>query len=333
MCHWETGQDKIRKSNSRFKYPLELVHSDVCGPMETESFGGSRYFVTFIDDCTRKVHLYCLKNKSQVFATFKKYKQEVETTTDRKIKALRTDNGAEYTNTEFKKYLEECGIIHQTTVPYNPEQNGASERINRTIVERARCMLIDAGLSTKYWAEAVNTAVYLGNRSPNRSIAYQTPEQMWTGKVCSLKHLKVFGSRCVIQIPKQKRKKWDPVGQSGILVGYASTSKAYRIMLPDNKVVASRSVKFFENFDGPSAKKDNVVFLECNENNEDNDDIRTEEEAPEVVELRRSSRPHKPNQHPDFAYVSEPYTPQNFKDAIQSVKGPKWPIYIDKTCE
>lgn len=92
-----------RKSTRR-QGKLELVHSDVCGPIEVESLGGNRYFVTFIDDATRKTWVYMLKNKSQVLETFKKFHAMVERETERKLKCLRSDNGGEYTSDEFKQY-------------------------------------------------------------------------------------------------------------------------------------------------------------------------------------------------------------------------------------
>lgn len=90
-------------------------------------------------------------------------------------------------------------------IVYTPEQNGTAERMNRTIVEKARCMLFDANLSVKYWAEAVATAVYIINRSPSRSSPdCKCPQKIWTGHTVSLKHLMVFGTIAMVHVPKQK---------------------------------------------------------------------------------------------------------------------------------
>lgn len=118
--------------------------------MSRESIGGARYFITFVDDYSRKMFVYFLKHKSEAPEVFTKFKALVENETGCKIKILRTDNGREYVNRKFKQILNDSGIKHQTTVPYNPQQNGLAERANRTIVERARSMLIDAGLSKEY---------------------------------------------------------------------------------------------------------------------------------------------------------------------------------------
>jgi transposase InsO family protein len=120
---------------------LEIVHSDVCGPMRTTSIGGGKYFVTFIDDFSRKVWVYILKSKGECFEKFREYKALVETQSDHKIKVLRSDNGGEYVSQAFQEFLKTHGIVHQTSTPYTPQQNGVAERANRTIVEMARSMI------------------------------------------------------------------------------------------------------------------------------------------------------------------------------------------------
>jgi transposase InsO family protein len=85
---------------------------------------------------------------------------------------LRTDNGGEYTPNKFEKHLEDEGIRHERTVPKTPEENGVAERLNRTLVESARSTLLDANLSSSYWAEAVSTAAYLKNHWPTRKDTY-----------------------------------------------------------------------------------------------------------------------------------------------------------------
>ncbi|CAG9132206.1 unnamed protein product [Plutella xylostella] len=135
---------------SRATELLEVIHSDVCGPMQTASLGGARYFVTFIDDLSRKVFVYPIKSKAEVLEKFNEFKNLVENELNKKIKKLRTDNGKEYINRNFDSYLKKSGILHQTTVPYTPEQNGLSERMNRTIIEKSKCMLFNAQLQNCY---------------------------------------------------------------------------------------------------------------------------------------------------------------------------------------
>lgn len=224
---------------------LELIHTDVCGPMQVKSFKGDLYFVTFIDDFSKKVYLYFLKQKNEVFETFKRFKTLVENQTGEKIKQIRSDNGTEYDNGQMNKICDEYGIVHQHSLPYTPEQNGVAERFNRTLVEKARCMLADSKLSKKFWAEAINTSCYLANISPHSGLSC-TPEELWSKRKPSVRHLKVFGCTAYIHIPKEKRRKLDMKAEKAIFVGYSSKSKGYRLMTSNRKIVESRDVEFFE---------------------------------------------------------------------------------------
>lgn len=114
--------------------------------MAVKSLGGHQYYVTFIDDYSRKTWLYLLKNKDEVFEKFQDFKNEVENLTKRKIKILRSDNGGEYTSKDLIVFYKEAGIKRELIVPYNPKQNGVAERKNRTIEECVRTMLYDQDL-------------------------------------------------------------------------------------------------------------------------------------------------------------------------------------------
>ncbi|KAL0821709.1 hypothetical protein ABMA28_005135 [Loxostege sticticalis] len=243
-------------AGSRASALLELVHSDVCGPMEVTSLGGARYFLTFIDDFSRKVCVFTLKSKSECLNKFKEYKCLVENQLNVKIKTLRTDNGTEYTNKEFADFLRSSGIKHQTSTPYSPQQNGLAERMNRTLVEKARCMLINANLQNYLWAEAVVTAAYIVNRSPTRALDWKTPEEKWSGKQPIVSHMRVFGCEAMMHIPKEKVKKWDSRSRKMIFLGYCDNSKGYRLLdIKSRTVMKSRDVIFLEN----SVKRDFVT--------------------------------------------------------------------------
>ncbi|TPX43293.1 DNA-directed DNA polymerase [Synchytrium endobioticum] len=143
------------------KRPLDVVHSDVCGPF-VESIHGHRYYVTFTDGWSRMNWTYPIKRKSDVFDVFKgRFKPLVENQADRKIKVLRTDRGGEYMSNEFTRYLQEQGIIHQTSSPYTPQQNGVSERMNRILMDMTRAMLDYSGIPHNLWVETVITASYI----------------------------------------------------------------------------------------------------------------------------------------------------------------------------
>lgn len=181
-------------------------------------------------------------------AFFNKFKVRVENETGRKMKCLRTDNGTEYCNKQLTTMLIKSGIRHQTTVPYSPQQNGVAERMNRTMVERARCMLFHCGLPKKFWAEAVANAVYVINRSVSAAIAKNIPQQKWSDDKINLSNLRIFGCRAVAYVPKEKRKKWDSKTKEYIFVGYCEDTKGYRLLESDSlRLIKSRDVTFFEN--------------------------------------------------------------------------------------
>ncbi|KAG6516431.1 hypothetical protein ZIOFF_026896 [Zingiber officinale] len=140
------------------------------------------------------------------------------------------------------------GVERQLTVRYTPQQNGVTERKNQTIVEMAKSMMHEKGLPKIFWAEAVYTAVYLSNRCPTTAIPNKTPFEAWSGRRPSVNHLKVFGSICYSQIPKQKRSKLDESSERCIFVGYSTMSKGYRLFnLQLGQVIISRDVQVDEN--------------------------------------------------------------------------------------
>jgi transposase InsO family protein len=178
-------------SESRSKGILDLVHSDLCGPMTVVSLGGYHYYITFIDDYSRKTWIYFLKSKEseEVLSKFKEFKAQVENLSGKRIKILRSDNGGEYTSTEFNDFCKEAGIKRELTVPYNPQQNGVAERKNRTIVEAAKAMIHDQSLQMFLWAEASRTVVYVQNRCPHKILKNMTPEEAFTGVKPEVGHL------------------------------------------------------------------------------------------------------------------------------------------------
>ena len=152
----------------------------------------------------------------------------IENKFGRKMKILRSDNGREFCNKGMDEYLEKCGMQQETTAAYNPEQNGKAERDNRTIVESARTMIIAKNLPLTLWAEAINCAVYVLNRTV-WTIGAVTPYEAWTGKIPNLKHLRIFGSDADVRIPKKFTRKFDPRASKKIFVGYTEESTNYRV--------------------------------------------------------------------------------------------------------
>lgn len=236
------------KKSSRKTDILDLIHSDVCGPMRVASLGGSKYFVQFIDDHSRWGEIRFLKSKDEVLAATKEVINLFETQTERKVKCLHSDNGREYLNEASDVFLKKRGITRRLTIPHNPEQNGISERRNRTIVEMARCLLLQSGLPRFLWGEAVNTANYLRNRCPSKSLNGKTPYEMWKDQAPDVSQLCEFGCRVLVLNRGVSSGKFDDKCNAGHFVGYYDQIKGYRIWIPDGtKIISSRDVKFFEN--------------------------------------------------------------------------------------
>ena len=247
--------------------PLELIHSDTCDLKYVQTRGGKKYLVTFIDYCTRYCYVYLLRSKDEALEKFMHYKNEVENQLGRKIKAIRSDRGGEY-DAPFDRFCQEHGIIHQTSAPYTPQQNGIVERKNRTLKEMMNVMLISSGLPQNLWGEALLSSNYILNKLPHKKLD-KTPYSLWKGWRPSYKYLKVWGCLAKVMVPIPKKIKIGPKTIDCIFIGYAINSSAYRFLvhksdIPDihvNTKIESRNASFFENIfpsnacDGSSLKR------------------------------------------------------------------------------
>ena len=344
-------------SSRRTKNPLELVHSDVCGKLSECSLGGARYFLTFIDDCSRYIWVYMLKHKSEVFSRFKEWKALVETSTGRKLQAIRTDNGGEYLSTEFQNYLKTEGVKHERTIPKTPQQNGVAERMNRTLVETTRSMMSDAKLPKRFWAEALSTAVYLRNRCLTKAVMEKTPYQAFTGEKPSVSHLRVFGCVAYAHVPSDERHKLDSKSRRCIFLGYSTEVKGYRLYdQKKSRVFFSRDVIFDESKVGieSEATERQVVSpkveIECDTDildagnttesvTDSGDNVSapsTEQEEGEPPEPRRSNRTRR---QPDYygvwvnATEEQPVEPGTLEEALSSSEKEKWEDAMQKELE
>ncbi|CAL9007315.1 unnamed protein product [Prunus brigantina] len=166
-----------KESNWRATRILELVHSDICGPINPISNSNKRYFITFTDDFSRKTWIYFLTEKFEALVVFKKFKASVEKETGVFIRALRTDRGGEFTSNDFVHFCEKNGIHRQLTAAYSPQQNGVAERKNHTIMNMVRSMLARMKVPKKYWPEAVNWSSHILNRCPTHDVKSVTPKE------------------------------------------------------------------------------------------------------------------------------------------------------------
>jgi hypothetical protein len=192
---------------------LDLIHSNLCGPMTSPSMNDCIYYIIFIDGCSRKTWIYFLKTKDESFSRFQDFKNLVENQTGRHIWVFRTDNGKEFDFFKYDELCRACGIKRELTVPYNPQQDGVAKRKNRTICEASRAMMYDQNLSLSLWVEAASIAVYIQNRCPHKAIEAKTPEEVFTGIKTSVDHLRIFDSPVYIHILKEKRTKLEPYGK------------------------------------------------------------------------------------------------------------------------
>ena len=225
--------------------PLELIHMDLCGPMPTASLGGAIYMATFLDDHSGLSVVRLLRRKDEMAATIETVLTLMEKQLGLDVLKVRTDNGGEYINQTVQSFFHSKGIEAQTTVPYTPQQNGKAERLNRTLLDKTRAMLVDAGLPPTLWGETATTACYLRNFSPVTG-KDKTPWELFYGSRPNLSTLRAFGSRVYVHVPKEKRNKLAPRSEVGVLVGYPLGVKGYRVYMGGNRVQVTRDVIFDE---------------------------------------------------------------------------------------
>jgi transposase InsO family protein len=272
-----------KKSLNPAKEMLDVIVTDVCGKMPKSSIAGKNYFVTFIDEFTRYSYVYFLKEKSEVPEVLIQFIEMIKTKFGKKPKVIRSDRGGEYVNNKVQTYLKQQGIQIQYTVAYSPQQNGISERRNRTLMEAARTMIFAAKFDNCYWAEAVACANYVQNRMITSS-TNKTPYEAWFGEKSFTNDFHEFGNDVYAWIPDERRKKLDKKARKLKFIGYDESSKGYRLTNVDTKeVIIARDVKFLtndsvinekESTDAATDSIDEAIeyitdTLECNGDNEE----------------------------------------------------------------
>ena len=241
------------RSDSRSDKPMQLVHMDLMGPV-VESRDGFRYLLGVLDDYSRLSAVVPVKLKSDVPAAVRHTLKQMEKLSSSPVVTVRSDRGGEFIAEQLSSWFKEQGVMHQHTAPYTPQQNGRAERLNNTLQNSARSMLHDAGLQDELWADAMCTASYVRNRSPVTGLD-KTPWEAFTGRRPDVSHLRVWGCKAFVHVPKQHRQKLDPVSEVGTLIGYEPGSKAYRILV-DSRVVVSNDVTFDEAKVVPQVRSD-----------------------------------------------------------------------------
>jgi transposase InsO family protein len=355
-----------KKGATRSTELLEIIHTDICGPFDVNSFNKEKYFITFIDDFSRYGYVYLLHEKSQAVNALEIFINEVERQLDKKVKIVRSDRGGEYYGRydesgqhpgPFAKFLESRGICAQYTMPGTPQQNGVSERRNRTLMEMVRSMLSNSSLPKSLWMYALRTAMYLLNRVPSKAVQ-KTPFELWTGRKPSLRHLHVWGCQAEIRIYNPHEKKLDARTISGYFIG----SKGYRFYCPNHstRIVETGNARFIENGENSGSKDPqnveikevrvqvpltraftSTIVVPCAQTHNDqveqqvNDPESDNEpivEQPQEIVLRRSQRERRSAIPDDYVvYLQElendlgiDKDPVSFSEAINCNNSDKW---------
>lgn len=241
-----TRTDIPKTSTSRHYDTLDVVYTDVCGPMRVESMSGCRYYVLFIDAASKWMVVYPIRAKSHVLERFKRYIQLVERQTSRKLKSIHSDNGGEYNSNDFLAFLEQRWIEYRRTCAYTPHQNGTAERMNRTLMNMVRSMLHQSKLQKRFWADAVVTATYIRNRITCRGFPRNTtPYEKWYGSKPNVAHMRVFGSRCWYSRHGEHGRKLDTRAREATMIRHDPNRLADKLWDPAlQKTAISRDVKF-----------------------------------------------------------------------------------------
>lgn len=217
---------------------FELVHSDVWGPT-IESFDGSKYFITLIDNFSHVTWVYLLKSKSEFMDVFKDFHMLILNQFFIKIQILHYDNDTKYMSKSMTQYLNFHGVVHQISCVGTSQQNGVAESKNRDLLGKKTCSLMIQ--------MHVPKLVYIINQLPNRVLPFKSPLEVLLGKSIDPSQLKVFGCICFVHKQIPFRDKFDSQAAKCVFLGYSSTKKGYQWYHSDfGKLFVTRDVKFEE---------------------------------------------------------------------------------------
>ena len=309
-CSMTKNTQSINRAPAvRATQPLGRVHIDFWGPYHEATIAGKRYMLTFTDDYTRKSWIHLTAERTDVYAVFRQWQAATELESGHRLKAVRMDNAPELVT--LGGQLERAGLRVEPTVAYTPSQNGVAERLNRTLITKARALLAAAELPERLWGEAVHTANYLRNLTPLED-GRKSPEELWTGRPPKIGHLRVFGCVAYAHIPAAKRVKLKPTAAKGVFVGYALTERQYRVLDPETMFVRLHtSVEFDENQKGgqllPEAQRRRAPPKHIEEAAVDEDDILSNIDVhhPPMVEADEAEETQATEEQPEPARQPE----------------------------
>ena len=236
-------------TNPPAKHPMDLIHMDIA-VINIPGRNLEKYALMIVDDHSSCKIVFPIANKSgeTILKEVKSRLGWAERVTNRKLKAVRTDNAKEFKHGQFSDWLQTNNIEQQYSVKYEHEQNGKIERTNRTILDKARCMLLRSNLPKKFWPDALVTAAFVANRSPVYNMD-STPIEAFTDVKPTLKKVRVFGSLAWAHVENEKltgRNKLNERAVSFRLIGYAQGGHAYKLINQSGEVVIAVNVQFDE---------------------------------------------------------------------------------------
>jgi len=226
--------------------PGEMTHTDVWGPARTASVSGAKYYMTLIDDYSRRCTVKFLKHKNEATKKLQEYVTYIERQREKLPKCLRADNGKEYVNAELIEWCYNKGIQLELTAPYSPQQNGVAERYNRTLADLTRAMLLSRHLPKSLWAAAVAHAAYLRNKAYTRALPESTPDGRWTETKPTVIHLYEFGAPVWVLQEGTHISKLEARSEKQIFVGFEDGPNAIKYYN-----TKTRQVKITHNFRFP----------------------------------------------------------------------------------
>ena len=238
--------------------PLELLHMDLFGPTTYKSIGGNSHCLVIVDDYSRYTWVFFLHDKSIVAELFKKFAKRAQNEFSCTLVKIRSDNGSEFKNTNIEDYCDDLGIKHELSATYSPQQNGVVERKNRTLIEMARTMLDEYGVSDSFWAEAINTACHATNRLYLHRLLKKTSYELIVGRKPNVAYFRVFGCKCYIYRKGVRLTKFESRCDEGFLLGYASNSKAYRVYNKNKGIVEETADVQFDETNGSQEGYENL---------------------------------------------------------------------------
>lgn len=262
-------------SNNRSPIPFYLIHSDIWGPSSVPNVSGARWFVSFIDDCTRVTWIFLLKNKSDVSTVLPNFLSMVKNQFGVSIKRFRSDNARDYFNQILTPFFQREGIIHESSCVHTPQQNGIAERKNGHLLDVTRASLFQYNVPKSFWGEAALTATHLINRLPSRVLGFKSPMDMLSQFYPNLQTTnnlvpRIFGCVSFVHIHGPNRGKLDPRALKCLFVGYSSTQKGYKCYHPPSKrFYVSIDVTFHEHrsyFSTPYLQGENSTTEDKDEN-------------------------------------------------------------------